>query len=159
HFRLGSSPSRLAAAVASNRVVRTDLGLTQGRRFALMAGFGFDADVVTRHHIARVGRSGVPRPTNRAAYVDPVLRSRFEYRFPSMTVQVADPGAQETLTGSTVFVFNLPRYALGLPFAPTARGDDGWLDLIVFQKPGAFHALHYLWLVLRRLHLRRPGVE
>ena len=30
---------------------------------------------------------------------------------------------------------------------------------LVFQKPGAFHALHYLWLVVRGLHLRRPDVE
>jgi diacylglycerol kinase family enzyme len=159
HFRIGSSPVKLAATIARGEVIRTDLGLTRGRRFSLMAGFGFDGDVVTRHHIARVGPSGVPRPTNRAAYFDPILRSSFDYRFHNMSVRVEDPGAEETLVGSTVFVFNLPRYALGLPFAPAARGDDGYLDLVVFREPGAFHALHYLWLVIRGLHLRRPGVE
>ena len=159
HFRLAANPAKLAATVANGTVIRTDLGLTQGRRFSLMAGFGFDADVVTRHHVARVGRTGAPRPTNRAAYVEPILRSSFDYRFPAITVRVEGPGASETLEGSTVFIFNLPRYALGLPFAPSAVGDDGYLDLIVFRKPGAFHALHYLWLVVRGLHLRRPGVE
>jgi diacylglycerol kinase family enzyme len=163
HFHLRGRPARLAAAIAAGRVERIDLGVVPGRRFSLMAGFGFDADIVTRHHIARVGHSGVARPTNRAMYVDPVLRSSFEYQFPPMTVRVDDggPGAitGETLVGSTVFVFNLPRYALGLPFAPSARGDDGWLDLIVFGKPGAFRALHYLWLVVRGLHLHRPDVE
>jgi diacylglycerol kinase family enzyme len=65
----------------------------------------------------------------------------------------------ETLVGTTIFVFNLPRYALGLPFAPAARGDDGRLDLIVFQEPGPFRALHYLWLVLRGTHLHRDDVQ
>jgi diacylglycerol kinase family enzyme len=159
HFHLGGHPARLASAIAAGRAARIDLGRSGDRRFSLMAGFGFDADVVTRHHIARVGHNGVPRPTNRAMYVDPVLRSSFGYTFPPVTVRVEDAGAAETLVGTTVFVFNLPRYALGLPFAPTARGDDGWLDLIVFHKPGAFRALHYLWLVVRGLHLGRPDVE
>lgn len=159
HFHYSRCPKRLANAIEGRQICRIDLGCARGRRFTLMAGFGFDADVVTRHHIARVGRSGLPRPTNRAAYVEPVLRSSFGYRFPAMTVTVRDAGAEETLVGSTVFVFNLPRYALGLPFAPTACGDDGLLDLVVFQKPGAFHALHYLWLVVRGLHLRRPDIE
>jgi diacylglycerol kinase family enzyme len=57
-----------------------------------------------------------------------------------------------------VFLFNLPRYALGLPFAPTAQGDDGWLDLIVFREAGPLQALHYLWLIVRGLHLDRPGI-
>src|SRR4029077_13815968 len=98
------------------------------------------------------------RPTHRAAYVEPVLTSSFAYRFPAMTVTITDPGHEETLVGSTVFLFNLPRYALGLPFAPTALGDDGLLDLVVFRKPGPLRALHYLWLVLRGAHLRQACV-
>jgi diacylglycerol kinase family enzyme len=159
HFRLSHKPSQLAATIARGHVVPTDLGHTQGRLFALMAGFGFDADVVTRHHRARVAETGSARPTNRAAYVEPVLRSSFAYPFPPITVTIADAGHEETLAGTTVFLFNLPRYALGLPFAPTARGDDGSLDLVVFQNPGPFHALWYLWLVLRGLHLSSRGVE
>jgi diacylglycerol kinase (ATP) len=123
-----------------------------------MAGIGFDADVVTRHHLARVGRSGVARPTNRVSYVEAVLRSSLEYRFPPLTVRIADPGREEVLTGTSVFVFNLPRYALGLPFAPAALGDDGLLDLVVFRNAGPFQALYYLWLVVRGLHLDTPGV-
>lgn len=160
HFRLGRDPAKLAAAIAAGRIARIDLGLAPGnRRFTLMAGFGFDAEVVTRHHLARVGHTGISRPTHRGMYVDPVLRSTFGYRFPPITVNVTDPGREETLVGATVFVFNLPRYALGLPFAPSARADDGLLDLIVFREPGAFRTLHYLWLVVRGLHFHRPDVE
>lgn len=160
HFRLRADPVRAAATAAHGLPVRTDLGLSPGRRFTLMAGFGFDADVVTRHHAARV-RGGAARPTHRGMYVDPLLRASFVYRFPAITVALADPatGREESLVGTTVFVFNLPRYALGLPFAPAAVGDDGLLDVVVFREPGPFRALHYLWLVVRGLHLNRPGVE
>ena len=158
HFGLGRHPERLAATIASGRLAPLDLGLTGSRRFTLMAGIGFDADVVTRHHLARAGGSGISRPTHRVSYVEPVLRSSLQYRFPPLTVQVADPGHEEILTGTSVFVFNLPRYALGLPFAPTARGDDGLLDLIVFRNAGPFQALYYLWLVVRSLHLDTHGV-
>jgi diacylglycerol kinase (ATP) len=159
HFGLTRDPARLAAIIAEGRVARIDLGDTGSRRFALMAGIGFDADVVTRHHLARIGRAGVPRPTHRGAYVESVLRSSFEYRFPPLTLTIDDPGAEEVLVGATVFLFNLPRYALGLPFAPSARGDDGWLDLVVFRDAGPFQALRYLWMVVRGIHLDRPGIH
>jgi diacylglycerol kinase (ATP) len=159
HFGFGRNPSKAAARIVEGRSAPLDLGLINGRRFALMAGFGFDADVVSRHHAARVGRSGQLRTTHRAAYVEPVLRSSFGYRFPPLTLTAEGAGGrEETLVGTTVFVFNLPRYALGLPFAPSALGDDGWLDLVVFREPGPFRALHYLWLVVRGLHLDRPGI-
>ncbi|MHC5543882.1 diacylglycerol/lipid kinase family protein, partial [Singulisphaera rosea] len=158
HFGLNGTPAHLAATIAEGKVARIDLGDTGTRRFTLMAGIGFDADVVTRHHLTRIGQAGVPRPTNRSAYVESVLRSSFSYRFPSLTLSIADPGAEETLVGATAFLFNLPRYALGLPFAPSAKGDDGWLDLVVFRDAGPLRSLHYLWMVVRGLHLDRPGI-
>lgn len=158
HFGLTKHPNRLAAMIADGRIVPIDVGSTGVHRFTLMAGIGFDADVVTRHHAVRVNATGVARPTTRVAYVESVLRSALRYRFPPLTVRVTDPGHEETLVGTSVFLFNLPRYALGLPFAPTAQGDDGYLDLIVFREAGPFRALYYLWLVIRGLHLDRPGV-
>ncbi len=164
HFGLCRRPERLAATIDGHggALTRLDLGRTDSRRFTLMAGIGFDADVVTRHHLARVSRTGAPRPTHRAAYVEPVLRASFAYRFPTLTVAVADSddrsGMTEILSGTTVFVFNLPRYALGLPFAPLARGDDGLLDLVIFRDAGPLQALYYLWLVVRGVHLDAPGV-
>ena len=44
------------------------------------------------------------------------------------------------------------------PSSPSARDDDGWLDVIVFRKPGPFQALYYLWKVFRGTHLDDPGV-
>jgi diacylglycerol kinase family enzyme len=158
HFGLRRDPHGLARTIAAGWTVPVDVGQTIGRRFLLMAGFGFDADVVTRHHHGRVSHSGRVRPTNRLAYVEPILRASFSYRFPTISVRIVDPGAEETLRGTTVFIFNLPRYALGLPFVPVAREDDGWLDLIVFRHPGPFRALFYLWKVFCGVHLDDPSV-
>jgi diacylglycerol kinase (ATP) len=158
HFAFGRRPERLSQAIVAGRSTPLDVGLISGRRFSLMAGFGFDADIVSRHHAARLAHNGHARPTHRAAYVKPVLGSSLRYRFPEITVQIEDPGEEETIVGTTAFLFNLPRYALGLPFAPKAVGNDGRLDLVVFREPGAFRALHYLWLVLCGLHLRRKDV-
>jgi diacylglycerol kinase (ATP) len=158
HFAFGRRPERLAKAILAGHSMPLDVGLAWGRRFSLMAGFGFDADVVTRHHTSRLALNGHAGPTNRAAYVGPVLGSSLRYRFPEITVRIEDPDEEETIVGTTAFLFNLPRYALGLPFAPAALGDDGRLDLVVFRKPGPLRALHYLWLVLRGLHLRRDDV-
>jgi diacylglycerol kinase (ATP) len=159
HFGLRGDPRGLARTIAAGRSVPVDIGQADGRRFLLMAGFGFDADVVTRHHHGRISRSGRVRPTSRVAYVEHVLRASFSYGFPTISVQIADPGAQEVLRGTTVFFFNLPRYALGLPFVPIARDDDGWLDLIVFRRPGPFQAFYYLCKVCLGLHLHDPTVS
>jgi diacylglycerol kinase family enzyme len=157
-FGLRRNPTALARTIAAGHLMRTDLGAAAGRRFLLMTGFGFDGDVVTRHHLSRTSRAGQARPTHRAAYVEPILRSSLLYRFPPIRLRISDPGAEETLTGTTVFVFNMPRYALGLPFAPQARQDDGLLDLVVFRDPGPFQALYYLWRVFLGTHLDHPGV-
>ncbi len=159
HFRIRNRPPAVAETIAGGRAARLDLGSVPGRRFALMAGIGFDADVVGRHHRARISPAGALRPTSRVAYVGPVLQASLGYPFPLLTVQINDQGGEEVLTGSTVFLFNLPRYALGLPFAPSASGEDGLLDLVVFRNPGSLNALRYLWLVFRGLHLKRRGVE
>jgi diacylglycerol kinase family enzyme len=58
HLGLRNDPKMLARTIASGRMKSIDVGRADARRFLLMAGFGFDADVVTRHHRARVSRSG-----------------------------------------------------------------------------------------------------
>jgi diacylglycerol kinase (ATP) len=158
HFELDRDPYLLAQTIATSHPALVDVGQVRERLFLLMVSFGFDGDVVTAHHESRLSRGGSVCPTHRLAYVVPVLRSSLIYRFPEITVRIGDRGAEEELVGTSVFVFNAPRYALGLPFAPTAADNDGWLDLLVFCKAGAFQALHYLWEVFRGTHLRDPSV-
>ncbi len=140
HFRLGRSPRRLADAIARVSVRRLDLARGRGRLFSLMAGVGIDAEVVHEVHGARRGH------INHLSYLLPALRALWRYSFPVVEVEVVDTG--ERLRGVAVFLFNLPVYGGGLPIGAGARGDDGWLDLLVFQRPGLVNLARYLEAIL-----------
>jgi diacylglycerol kinase (ATP) len=137
---LERSGVKLARVIADGQTHRLDLGRANGRLFCLMASAGIDAEVVARVHRHRRGH------INHFTYASPLWRSLWTYRFPPIEVELPDSG--EKLHGAMVFVFNLPRYALGLPIAPEARGDDGLLDVCVFERPGVFNLIRYAALVM-----------
>ncbi len=156
HFRLGRSASRLAGAIATAPARHLDLARLaapgqHGRFFSLMAGIGIDAQVV--HDVHRDRRGHV----NKLTYALAALHSLGSYRFPAITVDVAETG--ERLCGAAVFLFNLPVYGLGLPIATQALADDGWLDLFVFERPGLLHLARYLAAILRGRQARLADVH
>jgi diacylglycerol kinase family enzyme len=133
---LGRSPGRAADVIVDGRLRRVDLGRVNGRLFCLMASSGFDAEVVRRVHARRKGH------INKLSYLVPILQSLGTYAYPSIEVEIEDSG--ERLRGAQALVFNIPRYALGLPLAPGARPDDGLLDVYVFEHPGTWNLFRYL---------------
>jgi diacylglycerol kinase (ATP) len=141
----------LADVVATGTLRRVDVGRANGRLFCLMASAGFDAAVVHAVHQRRRGH------ITRFTYGLPLVRLLQTYRFPPIDVEVLDTG--ERLRGAMVFVFNVPRYGLGLPIAPHAKPDDGRLDVYVFEKSGVLNFLGYGLSVLLRRHTKRPDVH
>ena len=118
HFGLGRDPARPGRDDRRRPAGPRRRRPGRGRRFLLMAGFGFDGDVVTRHHRARVSHSGSsgppigsPTSSRSCGRVSPTGSRRS--RCGSTT-----RAPRKSCAGTTVFVFNLPRYALGLPFVP-----------------------------------------
>lgn len=146
HFGVERSGRQLAEVIAGGRPRPLDLGRAGDRVFAAMLGVGFDAEVVHHVHRDRCGQ------INKLSYVRPILRTWRSYAFPEINVEILD--TSERLTGATVFVFNLPRYGLGLPIAPWARADDGLLDLCVFRRPGRWNLLRYLLACTARRQMR-----
>jgi diacylglycerol kinase family enzyme len=151
HFGYRRSGDWLANVIAAGREQQIDVGRLNGRRFALMAGAGFDADVVHRVHHNRKGHVG---KLNYAWQIGQAARG---YSFPPIDVEVTDTG--EKLCGPLVFVFNLPRYGVGLPIARGADPTDGLLDLYVFERPRVVNLLRYFAAVMTRRHHRLPDVK
>jgi diacylglycerol kinase family enzyme len=161
-WRIERSGRMLAEVIAAGACRTLDLARLEAvgeagpvrRLFCLMAGAGFDADVVHRLHRRRHGH------INQSSYIWPIVKALRHYGWPPIDVEIPETG--ERLRGATVLVFNLPQYGMGLPVAPEARGDDGWLDLCVFGRPGMFNLLRYLADIvrgrrdrIRDLHRRR----
>lgn len=166
-FGFASDVTALASAVAAGGERRIDLGRIAeggagqknptarcGRRFSLMLSIGADAEVVRRLALWRAARKGCLRRVRRSSYVKPILATLMRYPYPALEVHADD----QVVVGTHLFAFNLPRYGLGLTFAPQARADDGLLDWIVFQRPGLIPALRYTWAVAWQKHRRLPDV-
>jgi diacylglycerol kinase family enzyme len=145
------SAAMVAEAVVHGNLRTTDLARANGRLFSLMAGVGFDAEVVHRVHHGRSGH------INKLHWVLPIFHSLAQYRYPEVEVVIEDTG--EKLRGRMVFVVNLPRYAMDLPLARYAVPDDGMLDLCLFANPGRVNLARYLVAVLRGRHTALPDFQ
>ena len=142
HFRFRIDPRGLADRIVSGPRYQIDAGRANGKLFVVMVSMGFDARVVERVHERRVGH------IRKWWYAVPILRTIWDYRYPELRVQVDDE-AQPSIS-RWAFVFNLPRYAGGLPLVPQACGSDGKLDLLLLRDGGLAKGLFYLTAILLR---------
>lgn len=134
----------LADRIAVCESRRVDLGCVGEHRFTLMVGVGIDADIV--HRMARWrARHNVLKRVTRLSYAKPILDAVRRYPFPEIELE-AD-GMR--VCGIQALVFNVPRYAAGLQWAPDARSDDGCLDWVMLEKPGSLNLLRYAWAARR----------
>ena len=158
HFGISDDPAVLAEAVRCGEEVVVDAGRANGQLFLIMASCGFDADVVRRLHAERSGH------IRRWSYAPHVIRAMWRYRFPRLQVRVwggDDLTAERPVevVARWVFVFNLPRYAMGLPLGTGADGQDGLLDVCTLERGGVGRGLYYLVQVLARRHRRLNDVH
>ncbi len=151
YFHIALDPMALAQTLVEGVALRLDAGLANGRIFLLMAGCGFDADVVERLHRKRNGQH-----ITYWTYARPILESIRSYRYPDLRVQcAAAPGFEwpsPARRARWAFLVNLPCYAGGLQLSPDAVGTDGLLDACTFSSGSFWHALRYLGYVALRRH-------
>jgi diacylglycerol kinase (ATP) len=154
YLGLGRSPEACCETITAGTVMRLDAGKANDRLFLLMAGCGFDADVVWRVHESRQGR------VTRASYLKPIVDSIRSYEYPELRIQWDEEAAGVAQSPSPsagahwLFAFNLPRYGGGLEIAPGADGGDGLLDVCTFRHGGVWHGLLYAGAVLLGQHHR-----
>jgi diacylglycerol kinase family enzyme len=161
HFGFTRDVDRLVSAIESGRTKKIDLGRVRhgdggaGTLFTLMAGIGFDAEVVHRMDRWRVSGGGLRR-VRRVSYMPRVVSSLCGYGYPLLKI---DADGRE-LTGAHLFVFNLPRYGGGLGIAPPGcSAEDGLLDWVLFEKPGRMALMSAALAVLRGKHIDQSGVS
>ena len=142
YFCVPPNGDAVAEMIARGRSCRVDVGLAGARRFLAMASAGFDADVVHRTHLARSGN------ISHVNYVQRIWESLRRYEHAPMQIWL--DGRPYPLTGRLVVVANLPVYALGLPVAAAASGDDGQFDVTVFEQGSAWQMLRYFCNVAAR---------
>jgi diacylglycerol kinase family enzyme len=151
YVQLSNDPAALARTLVEGATLRLDAGRANGRIFLLMAGCGFDADVVERLHRRRDGRN-----ITYWTWAKPIWESVRSYAYPDLRV-TCELASGDELTAFDyrarwVFAVNLPCYAGGLEVAPEATGTDGLLNMATFGNGSFWHALRYVGLVALGWH-------
>lgn len=146
---LQMTPKSIAKIIAHAPPKPISLGVVNGRRFVMMAGFGFDAYVVSRVN------PGVKKLLGKAAYVASTFKALLAFNFPKYRVSV---DGQRFDVASAV-IANGHFYGGTFVCAPDARLEDPSLHVVLFLNPGALRTIRYaVWLALGRLH-RLPDVK
>ena len=146
---LGGTPAEIAKTIAHGKPQPISVGVVNGRRFVMMAGFGFDA-----HVVAQV-RPAVKKLLGKAAYVLSTLRTLALFSFPQYRVTVDG----ETFEVASAVIANGHFYGGTFVCAPDARLQDPSLHVVLFMKPGVCRTVRYaVWLALGRL-TRLPDVK
>lgn len=150
YMGIPQDPAKVCQIIRDGRGIRLDAGLANGRLFLLMAGCGFDAEVVRRLHENRTGH------IQHLSYLKPIFDSIRSYQYPELRIysdrREAESHSDAFLKAKWAFVINLPRYAGGLSLAPSANGTDGLLDVCTFREGSLWNGLLYLAGVIAGQH-------
>jgi diacylglycerol kinase family enzyme len=129
---------------------RLDVGMVGGSCFTVMAGMGFDAQMLDTTSEAAKAWIGWP------AYVTGAIR---HIRDRPMRVWIRiDDGPVLRRRARTVLVANVGRLQGGIRLLADAEPDDGFLDVAVLSPRTLRHWLALGWAVLRRRE-RVPRME
>jgi diacylglycerol kinase (ATP) len=119
------------------------LEATDGRRFAVMAGLGYDAALIRDTDEQAKNRYGW------AAYVSGGARALRNTRQARYEVRI-DDGSPDRLPGLGALVGNVGELQGGTAVLPDADPADGLLDVIVLAPRGWVDVLVMAWRILRR---------
>ena len=134
----------LVERIASGETFAIDAGEANGRLFLVVASVGFDAEVVRLLAARRTGH------IHHSTWVRPILQALGSYRFPE--IRVSTDRHPRPVRTRWAFVFNLPRYALGLRFVAEGSCSDRLLDLCCFRGGRWWSGLRYLAGVVAGMH-------
>ena len=113
-------------------IQKIDLGKCCNKKFAFVAGIGFDA--VVANSVSKKLKSFL----GQAAYAIALFKTLLTYKPSELTIE-CDNGT--ILKGNFAIFANMRRYGGELYFAPEARHDDGLINLVLLDKFSFFSLL------------------
>lgn len=145
-----ADPSAALAVALSGRSRVIDCGELDGRLFVNVAGIGFDALVAREFASHRQGQRGFVR------YARITAREMFRYEPAEHTI-VADHQVLRKIA-LLVAIANARQYGNGAVIAPSARVDDGKLDVVVVAARPVWQTLMQVPRLFTGSIARVPGV-
>ena len=141
-------PERAMSLVPRRKLRKIHLGQAKGRYFHLMAGIGFDSDVISRtgQHMKQTLGMG--------AYWLAALVALLKY--PMTPFELSWEG--EVHQGTFAVIGNARNYGGELHLTPKASVQENCLDVCLFTSRKKWRYLLYLWGVMSGRHLRYPDV-
>ncbi len=146
---IGHSLRRAAGVLATGHTRSIRLGTVGGRRFTMMAGVGFDAQIV--HGVDPAWK----RRLGKGAYAVAGFRAFLAYR-PRRYGITVDGVAFEA---ASVVCCNGHFYGGRFVLAPAARLDDGQLHVVLFERAGRLAVLRYVAALALGIIPRLPDVR
>jgi undecaprenyl-diphosphatase len=138
---LPARPADAVVAATAHGRRRLDVGVVGDRCFTVMAGMGFDAQMLRDTPETLKARLGWP------AYVIAAVRHLCET--PMRVTISLDHAPAFTRQARTVLVANVGRLQGGLQLLPRATPDDGLLDVAVLMPPRRRSWLPLAWSLIR----------
>jgi diacylglycerol kinase family enzyme/membrane-associated phospholipid phosphatase len=138
---LPARPADAVAAATAQGRRRLDVGVAGDRCFTVMAGMGFDAQMLRDTPETLKARLGWP------AYA--IAAARHLCETPMRVTISLDHAPAFTRQARTVLVANVGRLQGGLRLLPGATPDDGLLDIAVLMPPRRRSWLPLAWSLIR----------
>jgi len=146
-----SAANWVSDTLRDGSVVRYDVARVNLQLCLLMAGIGYDGEIVHDLAKSRVG------PINYASYLLPAARALGSYKFHSLRV-LADGKEVFPSRPAIAFVGNSREYGIGFPVLPQADPHDRLLDLLVLPCRSRTELFAWFVGILTGTHLQGRGV-
>jgi len=137
--------------VLNGRQRLVDVATVNGVRYLGVAGLGFDSEV------ARYANEKIRWLRGSLLYLYATLA--VIQRFQPRSIRYSVDGVVRDEEVMFVVVGNSPRYGAGVHIAPSARIDDGILDMVVISKATKWQLLSTMPLAYKGRHVMRPFVS
>lgn len=145
-----ADPLRACDILFNGATKKVHLGRINDSYFLLMAGIGFDADVVYHLNLRLKKLSG------RLSYVLTALWRIYRYPWHPLKIELDNGNISD---GYWVVIGNVKYYGGRMSITPFADFERDDLDVCIFKRSGILNMVRYIWGILNKKHLNYPDVE